>query len=32
MDKDKRLVEASWEEGLAMEESGSCSDEYGHAQ
>ena len=25
MDKDKRLVEASWREGLAVGESGSCS-------
>ena len=32
MDKDKRLVEASWWEGLAVRESESCSDRQGHAQ
>ena len=32
MDKDKRLVEASWWEGLTVGESGSCSDGRGHAQ
>ena len=31
-DKDKRLVEASWWEELALGESGSCSDGQGHAQ
>ena len=31
MDKDKRLVEASWWEGLAMGKS-ACSDGWGHAQ
>ena len=30
MDKDKRLVEAFWWEGLAIGESGSCSDGWGH--
>ena len=30
MDKDKRLMEASWWEGLAVGESGSCSDGRGH--
>jgi len=32
MDKDKRLVEASSWEGLAMGKSASCSDGLGHAQ
>ena len=32
MDKDKKLVEAFWWEGLAIGESGSCSDGWGHAQ
>ena len=32
MDKDKRLVEASWWEGMAMRESWTCSDGQGHAQ
>ena len=32
MDKDKRLVEASWCDGLAVRESGSCFDGQGHAQ
>ena len=32
MDKDKRFMEASWWERLTVGESGSCSDEWGHAQ
>ena len=32
MDKDKRLVETSWWERMAVGESGSCSEEHGHAQ
>ena len=32
MEKDTRLVEAYWWEGLAVGESGSCSDGWGHAQ
>ena len=32
MDKDRRLVEASWWEGLAVGKSESCSDGWGHAQ
>ena len=32
MDKDKRLVEASWWKRLIVGESGSCSDRRGHAQ
>ena len=32
MDKDKRLLEASWWEGPAVGESGSCSDRQGHVR
>ena len=32
MDKDKRLMEASWWERLTARETGSCSDGRGHAQ
>ena len=32
MEKDKRLVEASWWEGLAVGKTGSYSDGWGHAQ
>ena len=32
MDENKRLVEASWWEGLAVGKSGSCSGGQGHAQ
>ena len=32
MEKDKMLMEASWWEELAAGESGSCSDEWDHAQ
>ena len=32
MDKDKRLMEASWWERLTVGETGSCSDGRGHAQ
>ena len=32
MDKDKRLMEASRWERLTEEETGSCSDGWGHAQ
>ena len=32
MDKDKRLVEASWWELLAVGQTDSCSDGQGHAQ
>ena len=32
IDKDQRLVESSWWEGLAVGESGSCSDGRGHAR
>ena len=32
MEKDKRLTEASWWERLTEGETGSCSDEWGHAQ
>ena len=32
INKDKRLVEASWWEGLSVGESGSCSDRQGQAQ
>ena len=32
MEKDKRLMEASWWEGLTVGETGSCSDGWGHAQ
>ena len=32
MDKDKRLMEAPWCERLALGESGSCSDGWGHTQ
>ena len=32
MEKDKRLVEASWWEGVAVGESGSCSGKWGQAQ
>ena len=32
MDKDKRLMEASWWESLTVEVTGSCSDGWGHAQ
>ena len=32
MEKDKRLMEASWWERLAEGENGSCSDGQGHAQ
>ena len=31
-DEDKRLVEASWREGLAVGKTGSCCGEQGHAQ
>ena len=32
IDKDKRVMEACWWEGLAVGESGFCSDGWGHAQ
>ena len=32
MEKDKKLMEASWWERLTEEETGSCSDGQGHAQ
>ena len=32
MENDKRLIEASWWERLTEGETGSCSDEWGHAQ
>ena len=32
VDKDKRLMEASWWEGLTVGETGSCSDRWGHVQ
>ena len=32
MEKDKRLMEASWWERLTEGETGSCSDGQGHAQ
>ena len=32
MDEDKRLVQVSWWEELAVQKTGSCSNEQGHAQ
>ena len=32
MDKDKKLLEASWWEGMAVGASGSCSDGWSHSQ
>ena len=32
MDENKKLVEASWWEGLILGKTGSCSGEWGHAQ